>query len=96
MIALTEDKLIRHELIGLEVNVIHSSNPFQEGISGIVLNETKNMLVISSFSKERYISKDGVTYKFTNPDGAFVEIEGRALLGRSIDRIGKTPRRKKY
>ncbi|MFH0748467.1 MAG: ribonuclease P protein subunit [Candidatus Bathyarchaeota archaeon] len=94
MININEDKFIRHELIGLNVNVTHSLNSFQEGIGGVVLDETKNMLVISGFLKKRYISKAGVTYRFTKSDGTFIEIEGRELLGRSVDRIGKTPRRK--
>lgn len=93
MIVVTEDELLRHELINLKVTVIRSSNPLQEGISGVVVDETKNMLVIADVSKKRCISKEGVTYGFVMPAGTFIQIEGRRLRGRPVDRIKKKPRK---
>ena len=90
MIAVGEDRLSRHELIGLKITVIHSSNPLHLGIKGVVVDETKNMLVIADNSKKKRVPKEDATYGFTMPDGTLIEIEGRQLLGRSVDRIGRT------
>lgn len=94
MITITEDELLRHELINLRVMVTRSSNQFQEGINGVVVDETKNTLVIADDSKKRRIPKMGAIYVFTMPNDTFIEVEGRRLLGRPVDRIGKTSRRK--
>ncbi len=95
MTVVAEDRISRHEIIGLNIVVTQSSNPLHLGIKGVVVDETKNMLVISDNSKKKHISKDGVTYGFTTSDGTFVEIDGRQLLGRSVDRIGKNSRRRR-
>ena len=94
MITITEDELLRHELISLRITVTRSSNPSHEGINGVVVDETKNTLVIADGSKKRRIPKEGATYVFTMPDGTFIEVEGRRLLGRPVDRTGKIPWRK--
>ena len=95
MIAITEERLLRHELISLRITIKCSSNPSQEGINGVVVDETKNTLVIADGSKRRRIAKVGATYVFNMPDRTFIEIDGRRLLGRSVDRIGKMPWREK-
>ena len=93
MIAMTRDQLIRHELINLKVTVTHSSNPLHERINGVVIDETKNTLLIASGSKKKRISKEGAIYGFTMADGTFIEVEGRLLQFRHADRTGKAPRR---
>ena len=94
MIAIKEDNLLRNELITLKVIITRSSNPLQEGIKGVVVDETKRMLVVADASKKRYISKECVIYGFTMPDGTFIEVDGKRLLGRPADRIKKKFRRK--
>ena len=94
MTVTTEGQLIRHELINLKVTVTHSSNPLHNGLNGIVIDETKNTLLIASGSKKRRIPKEGTTYGFTMTDGTFIEVEGELLLGRPADRTRKTFRRK--
>ena len=96
MTAGREDELARHELIGLRAVITRSSNPLHVGIKGVVVDETQNILVIASGSEKRRISKEDATYGFTLLNGAFVEVEGRRLLGRPADRVGKTSRRKIY
>lgn len=94
MIAVEKDRLTRHELIGLKIAVIKSSNPLHLGIKGVVMDETRNTLVIFDNSKRRRVPKDDVTYGFTMPDGSSIEIEGRSLLGRPVDRLRKTSGRR--
>ena len=43
---LSPQNLIHHELIGLEAEVIYSTNNTQIGIKGKVIDETKNTMKI--------------------------------------------------
>jgi ribonuclease P protein subunit POP4 len=45
--AITPENLIYHTLIGLEAVVSGSTNPNMVGIAGVVIDETRNTLVIS-------------------------------------------------
>ena len=92
MIAVTGDNLLRHELIGLKVEVVRSSNPLLMGIKGVVIDETKNTLVVKVNSGKKRLPKDGVTYGFSLSNGTFIEVEGRQLLDRPVDRIGRRRR----
>ena len=96
MIAETEDELLHHGLFNLRITIKHSSNPLHEGINGVVVDETKNSIVVDNGSKKRRIPKKDVIYIFSMPNGRLIEIDGRWLLGRPVDQIGKLPWRKKY
>ncbi len=89
MIAIAADELSGHELIGLSVRVMRSSNGLHVGVEGVVVDETRNMLVIASDSEKKRIPKDDVTYGFTLPDGTFTLVDGRELLDRPVDRTGR-------
>ena len=89
--------LIFHELIGLEVKVIHSTNPVLIGTLGRVINETKNMLIIeNSQSREQKIPKADSEFLFRIPaelsekgrrSDTFVKIQGNLLLSQPENRI---------
>jgi ribonuclease P protein subunit POP4 len=49
--AITPENLIYHTLIGLEAVVSGSTNPDMVGIAGVVIDETRNTLVISPSMK---------------------------------------------
>jgi len=87
-------ELVRHELIGLEVEVAESTNTDAVGIRGRVINETRNMLFVEVTSgkhkgKEKGFAKEQCTFLFTLPAGGKVRIEGRLLVSRPEDRIKK-------
>ena len=85
----TAENLVRHELIGLNVRVIESSNKTIAGLSGKVVDETKNMLVIEKpDGKEARIAKGSSIFSFEIGQ-AWVRIDGRILVGRPEDRIKK-------
>ena len=96
MINPLEEKLARNSLLGLNVTIIKSSNPQHLMVKGLVVDETKNMLIIANDSGKKRISKENVTYGFTQSDGTFIEINGRQLLGRLVDRIGKILGRRQW
>jgi ribonuclease P protein subunit POP4 len=65
--ALTPETLIRHELNGLCVRVVESTNPDSVGISGRVVSETMRTLVVSDGTRERRVPKQGTTFEFALP-----------------------------
>ncbi len=85
--------IVQHEFIGLETNVIKSSNPHVVGITGRVVDETRNTLTILHNGERKVVIKDTAVFDFVMPDGTVVELDGKVIMGRSEDRIKKRPRR---
>lgn len=89
--AITAENLIHHELNGLEVEVIESSNPGLKGMKGKVVEETKKTIVIEN-GRIRRIPKENTTFIFQLPDQQRVKIQGKLLLLSPEDRIGRRMR----
>jgi ribonuclease P protein subunit POP4 len=79
--------LIRHELIGLPVEIVESSNKFQVGIKGKVVDETKNLLIIETRNGLKKIQKKGAKFIFKIPSEKKVKVEGKRIVVRPEDRI---------
>jgi ribonuclease P protein subunit POP4 len=87
---LTPSNLLRHELIGLRLNVDESSNSTVHGLRGTVVDETRNMLVIENErSTEKRVPKAGNRFIFELDDGKLVRVKGDRLISRPEDRIKK-------
>jgi ribonuclease P protein subunit POP4 len=85
--------IIRGELIGAEGRIIKSRHVDYVGISGEVINETKNTLTILHGGKAKSIIKDSAVFNFKFSDGTIVEIDGKLLVGRPEDRLKKSVKR---
>ncbi|MGC9148657.1 MAG: ribonuclease P component 1 family protein [Sulfolobales archaeon] len=88
--------LIYHELIGLEVRVISSTDPSVENLEGIVVDETSKTLKIysSKDDKVRTVFKIGNVFKFRLTDtGEEIVVMGDLLLGRPGERAKRVVRR---
>lgn len=86
--------IVQHEFIGLEVKVIKSSNPDIVGITGKVIDETRNTFtLLNNNRKKKVVIKDIAIFKFVMLDGTVVEIDGKIIMGRPEDRLKKRPRR---
>lgn len=79
--------VIRHELIGLTVEVVGSTNKFNIGIKGTVLDETKNILTIETGKEIKKIQKKGTKFIFTIPSGKKVKVNGTKIVRRPEERI---------
>lgn len=86
--------IVQSELIGLKGRVVKSSNPSCVGISGVVVDETRNTLVIRQDNRDRVVVKDQAVFQFTLSDGTILEVEGSAIVGRPEDRVKKQVRRR--
>jgi ribonuclease P protein subunit POP4 len=79
--------LPRHEIIGLRVKILASSSRSMTGLTGTVIDETKNMLVVRTEDGVKKIPKSTSVFLLTLPDGKEVKLEGRRILGRPEERI---------
>ena len=86
--------LLRQEFVGLDAKVVKSSNPSQTSISGKIIKETRNTLVILHKNIEKTVIKDVAVFHFTMPDGTVVEVDGKVIVGRPENRLKKRIRRR--
>ncbi|MCD6590423.1 MAG: ribonuclease P protein component 1 [Candidatus Aenigmarchaeota archaeon] len=86
---ITPENIVRHELIGLEAKIIDSRNKKNIGISGKVIDETRNTLVIEKPNGRivKLIKEENIfLFKI---DKLWVKVEGKLLVARPEDRIKK-------
>jgi ribonuclease P protein subunit POP4 len=82
-------KLLRDELIGLEVRVVESTNKNVVGFSGRIVDETRNTLKIETKSgAEKTLVKEQCIF-LIKYGGKWVKVDGRELVSRPEDRIKK-------
>jgi ribonuclease P protein subunit POP4 len=86
-------ELIRYEFIGTEAKVSKSKHSGYVGLSGKILDETRNTFTILHEGKRKTVLKDSSVFHFRFSDGTIVEIDGKTLLGRPEDRLKKHIRR---
>ena len=86
--------IVQGELIGLDAKVVKSTNPSNIGISGKVIDETRNTLVIRQNEENRVVIKETAVFQFALPNGTVVEVVGTAISGRSEDRVKRKPKRR--
>lgn len=84
----TAKNILRHEFVGLDCEVVKSSNKAQQGIKGVIVDETMKMLVIRDGRDMKMVQKKGAVFRMRLPD-ALVDVEGSAIVARPEDRIKK-------
>lgn len=77
--------IARHELIGLEIEVVESKNKSLAGRKGIITDETRDTLKMEENTKEITMMKNAIVFR-TKVGGKTVEIDGSCLVGRPEDR----------
>jgi ribonuclease P protein subunit POP4 len=85
--------IIRDEFIGTEATIAQSRHTDYIGVSGEVIDETKNTFTIMKNEKTKKIIKEAAVFHFKLSDGTIVEIDGRLLVGKPEDRLKKTIKR---
>ncbi len=85
--------IIRCEFIGNEAKVAKSKHQGYLGISGKIIDETRNTFTILHEGEKKKIIKNSSVFHFRFPDGTVVEIDGKILSGRPEDRLKRHIRR---
>lgn len=80
--------VVLHELVGLNAEVINSSDREQIGIKGEVIRETKNLLFLDDNNRTRRVVKKISTFKFSKDGESFV-VNGEEINFRSYERTEK-------
>ena len=93
MMPITEKNILRHELIGLDVEVVRDSNISNISLRGRVFDETRNTLLIKINEGSKRIAKQNAVFRFKLLDGATLDVDGRALIGRPEDRVKRKMKR---
>ncbi|EMA18444.1 ribonuclease P protein component 1 [Haloarcula japonica] len=86
---LTPETLPRHELVGLDCEVVSASNPDVVGISGTVVMETTQMLTLEGADRVWHVPKDSATFAF-DLSTETVLVDGDRLVARPARRTENT------
>ena len=87
---ITPENLRVHELIGLKATVKASASAPHKGLSGMVVDETKNTIVLrGKGGEEKVVPKKGTLFRFTCPGGKKADLDGGAIAFRPYDRPKK-------
>jgi ribonuclease P protein subunit POP4 len=79
--------LRRHELVGLDAEVVSASNPDVVGLAGRVVAETTKMLGIERDGGTSRVPKADAAFRFDLPGSkAAVRVEGERLVARPARR----------
>ncbi len=84
---ITADNITSHEFIGLDTEIIQSTNPQIVGLNGRIINETKSMFTINTEKGSKLIAKSTNNWKFSI-EGKEIVVEGTKITKRPFDRIG--------
>ena len=84
--AIKLEDIIKHEMIGREIEIVQSTNPSLVGKKGIIVDETRNTLTIDEKGTFKKVLKSQITFT-TKFQGKTLEINGQELVGRPEDRI---------
>ncbi len=87
---ITRNNLLLSTFIALPVEISNSSQRKLIGLKGIVVDETKNLVVIELPSgKELRLQKASSTFRFTTDDGSKVDVKGSEIMFRPHERPKK-------
>ncbi len=90
---INRSNILQHELIGLPVKIVRSSNNTQLGTEGEILDETMKMLIVHTKNRKLIIPKQGTTFRLKLFDGSTEDVEGDLILRRPEDRVKAIRRR---
>jgi len=84
---ITQENIAIHELIGLDAEILDSTNKQIIGLSGRIVDETKFMLTLDTKGGLKMVPKHNNKWQFKLDDTQAV-IDGTILNRRSHDRLG--------
>jgi len=90
---ITPQNFLNHELIGLHVTLVKSTNKDAVGLSGRIIDESRNVFKLECCGQEKTAAKHRTTFEFTLPEGEKVRVRGDLVLGRPEDRVAKSIRK---
>ncbi|TLY04960.1 MAG: ribonuclease P protein subunit [Thaumarchaeota archaeon] len=87
---ITTENISFHELIGLNVEIVESTNKQIVGFAGKIIDETKSMFTLSVRNRVKKVPKEIAYWKFTL-NGKTIILKGIELTKRPYERVGMKP-----
>ncbi len=84
---ITQENIALHELIGLDTEILDSSNKQIVGLSGRIVDETKSMFTLDTKNGLKMIPKHNSKWQF-KLDATPAVLDGAILNRRPYDRLG--------
>jgi len=84
--SITEENIKMHELNGLNARITKNKDKKKEKLTGKVINETKNLLILETKKGEKKIPKKESEIEF-KIKGKKIQIKGKEILFKPEDRI---------
>ena len=84
---ISSENITSHEFIGLETEIVRSTNNQVIGLNGRIMDETKSMFTINTRKGMKMIAKSNSDWKFSI-QGNYVIVNGSKITKRPFDRIG--------
>ena len=84
---ITADTISRHELIGLDTEILKSNNSQVVGLNGRIINETKSMFTLNTEKGTKMIPKLTNDWGFSIK-GKNLIVKGTTITKRPYERIG--------
>lgn len=84
---ITSENIFIHEMIGLKTEICGSPNHQIIGLNGIIVDETKSMLILNTMNGFKMIPKKQNTWKFYS-ENQEITLDGSLLEKRAYDRLG--------
>ncbi len=85
---ITKKNIKKHEIIGLEVEVLKSKNKSQEKMKGLVVDETKKTIKVDTKKEEKTIPKQDTVFMFKK-NKKVIKVNGNDIMFRPEERIRK-------
>jgi ribonuclease P protein subunit POP4 len=89
----TSGNLTSHEIIGLEAILVKCTQASLEGLSGTIVDETKNTVKFQANGRIKIVPKALADFRFFLPNQKVVTVCGNAIIGRPEDRIARLGKR---
>ncbi len=84
---ITAENITSHEFIGLDTEIIQSTNPQIIGLNGRIVDETKSMFRINTQKGAKSVAKSHNSWRFSI-GGKEIIVDGSKIAKRPFDRIG--------
>jgi len=95
-VSISPENIARHELISLRVTIADSSNPGQAGLSGRIVDETRNTFLLETKQGIKRIPKMNTSLIFDLPEGQRLKISASILISQPENRINKRIQRMRW
>ena len=90
------ENIARHELIGLRVTIADSTDPRLAGLSGRIVDETRNTFLLETMQGIKRIPKMNTSLIFDLSEGQRLKVMGSILISQPENRINKRIQRMRW